>query len=191
MTIQEAVMALGKTQYNALKTGIVQSVDTQNLTCSVMVDRKGLTGLLLPKVKISNIPKQLATNGVVFFPTLQSEVLVGSADGSEDWHLLHAAAVEKIILHGENFKGLVKIDPLVERIKKIEKLLNDLLSDYKSHVHQFPELTISGGCDPVTGSFTGLANPDKVIKPTCTIEELQALTEDDIKNLQNPNILHG
>lgn len=110
--------------------------------------------------------------GLLIIPKIDSVVYISVVNNDPFWAYVSLYTdVDEIRLRGDQYKGLIKIDDLVDRLNNIENAFNDLLVEYKAHVHT--GVTTGGGS---TGTTTSLQ--DK-------IEE----TSNDM--IENTKVKHG
>jgi hypothetical protein len=109
-------------------------------------------------------------DGVLVLPEVDSTVIVALAD---EPYIAMFSGVEKIILRGGQFDGLVKVADLVTKLNNLENKVNDLVSKFNAHTHV---LTLSTG--------TGTAAP--TVAPVAG-----TLTPTQQTDLENENITHG
>lgn len=109
-------------------------------------------------------------DGVLILPERDSTVVVALTD---DPYIAMFSGVDRIILRGGQFDGLVKVADLVTKLNNLENKVNDLVSKFNTHTHI---LTLSAG--------TGTA------APTTTLVT-GTLTPTQQTDLENTNITHG
>jgi hypothetical protein len=106
-------------------SGKVKSVDTDEMTCSVVfsVDGDEATEGVLLNVKLGN------ASGFYPIPAVNSDCVVAEVDGPGNlWELLKASSYSKIKINGGLKGGLINIDDLVTRLNNIEYDINTLKS---------------------------------------------------------------
>lgn len=136
-------------------TAEVEAVDRANRACTVtgLSDQAGVTydGVLL---------MSCVDDGALYIPKVGSMVLVGNNANQQPFVVMFSELDEVTLIVGNssvdytsdliNFNGgkndgLVNVKPLTEKIKALEQLLNELISNYNSHTHVYTP----GGGAPV------------------------------------------
>jgi len=111
------------------------------------------------------------SNKTMAVPTVGSWVVVSRIKNSDELFVSMISEVDEIFLRGGDFGGLVKIEELVNRLNAIEKAFNNLLNEYKLHVHT----------DPVSGTTTSMTPPSTQ----------GLISETQRSDLENKNVNHG
>lgn len=136
--------------------------------CSVDDD-----GYVYPEVRL-----RAAVNGndnkVVLLPKVGSWVMVSRIMDGEDYFVSMVSEVDQVILKGDAFGGLVKIEGLIERLNAIETAFNQFLNEYKLHVH---------------GGVTTGPGLSAVMTPVSTQINIQKTQRNDA--LENTEVVHG
>lgn len=151
-----------------LQQGKVESVDTNDNTCTVDPGdgRAKLAGVKLQAVEGNAM-------GLLLIPKVGSYVLYGKVDNLlTDNAVLKTYELEAIYLRGDSFKGLVKVDELVQELDGIKDDLNELKQAFASWT--------------VAPSDGGAA-----LKLATATWYGQTLQPTNAANLQNPNVKHG
>lgn len=163
--LKKAIQALSKTNtgFDAiLELAIVKRVNKIDLTCDVTLNDN--EDLLLEDVKLKPIVPEfdLSGMGVVCFPVVGSQVIIGQINNSQsdlfvvcfsdlDSISLDAGLMFKfmlnlqtgmlgmtipsITLNGGKNGGMPLVTPLLSKINKLEITVNDLIKDFKEHKH--------------------------------------------------------
>lgn len=113
------------TQTFTMSAGEVQSVDIINRTCEVLIEND---------VVLSCKLMATISDGLFIIPSVNSTVTVIYATYT-DAFIISFSDVDSIVMKGGDLGGLVSIEPLVEKINNIEKLLNDFISIFNLHTH--------------------------------------------------------
>jgi hypothetical protein len=154
-------------------SGEVKTVNESETTIDVDVD-EGVTvfGVRL-KCIIDN------TDGMYIVPAVGSIVTFAQIDGGQDYQLIQASKIDKVLItienstleitntgfkfNGGNLNGLVKIAPLVNKLNAIENKVNALVLFSSTHVHAgVTSGSSSTGTPtpPVTGTLTPTQQAD-------------------------------
>lgn len=168
--IAEAIAQLSGTQLADkvyLIEATVDSVDANKRTCDVTPVSGKITASI-PNVRL------MATvdDGFLCLPKTDSHVVVLMSTYVKPL-VVQFSEIDKIILRGGDLKGLVKIEDNVDRLNKIENLLNDLINKFNTHTHP---LVLSMG--------TGVSNPT-------TSPETDTATLTTVDDIENKNITQG
>jgi len=173
MGIRELIQELAGTS-EGIKSGAtsvictVDAVDTAALTCTLTpVGRSD---------KYYNARLSATSgsgNSIVIIPK-EGSYVIASVIHENDVFVSMVEDAEKIIIRSEEFGGLVKVGELVSRLNAIENAFNELLNEYKLHVH-------SGGI--LTGALTG------PMTPVSTQINIQKTLRNDA--IENKEVLHG
>lgn len=137
-SIGEHIRRIAGTSYSQLPimSGVVKNVDETEGTCEVDLSIDGdatTSGILINAVTNNN-------NGVLLIPAQNSHVWVAEIDGPGKWGIVKCSNVEKVVIkiantaemeitgehitmNGGNNQGLVKVQPLVQ---KINEIINDV-----------------------------------------------------------------
>jgi len=106
-----------------IMTGVVQSVDTDSNTMSVLLtnDEDAIEGVLLTAISGTNA-------GVIPIPAVNSNVVVCTLDGGGEWMLLKASAIDKWVVTIGNMVLTMDGDKYGITIgtESLLKILNDL-----------------------------------------------------------------
>ncbi|HXU27950.1 MAG TPA: hypothetical protein VN698_12035 [Bacteroidia bacterium] len=109
--------------------------------------------------------------GFVLAPKKNSVVEI-SFNADSDAFVSMVSEVDFIYLNGNDYGGLVQVQPLVDKLNNLENLVNDLKDKYNSHTHS--GVTVGSG---ITG-------PIDMPEPT-------NLTNTQKADLENTTVLHG
>ena len=125
-------------------------------------------------IKNVNLSANYPTNkaGFVLAPTVNSLVQVSFTDDQQAFVSM-VSEVDFIYLNGNDYGGLVQVQPLVDKLNNLENMVNDLKNQYNSHTHV---LTLSSG--------TGTA-------AVTVSQETTTLTTTQKADLENTTVLHG
>lgn len=178
-----------------IMSGVVKEVNEEEGTCGVdlSVDDEDTTtsGIMINAVTHNN-------NGVLLIPAQNSNVWVAEIDGPGKWGIIKCSNVEKVIIkiagtpemeitsehikmNGGSNRGLVKVEPLVDKINEIVRDIQKL----KDSVEGWTVSPNDGGAALraiIAGPLTGPAIPGKWAADT--IEEVS------VDDLQNEKIVH-
>jgi len=137
-------------------SGIVSSVDENNATCDVLISDE----LTIYDVRLRAVID--SPEGMYIVPAIDSPVVIAQIDNGQDFAMLQAAKVKKVIVKigsismaidntGAIFNngllgGLPMLLPLLQKINALESKVNTLTTSYNGHIH------------PVSGSSTGAAS---------------------------------
>ncbi len=88
-------------------------------------------------------------DGLYFEPEIGSTVCVIFGDFTLPY-IAQYSGIESIILRGGLFGGLVKVEELTVKLNNLEKLMNNLITKYNTHVHS--GVTVGGGVSGPTGT---------------------------------------
>lgn len=156
----------------------VAYVDETNNTCDCVpvLEAPDLLGVkLMPLDEEGQLVK-----GFLMIPKLGSMVVVTMLN-KEDGHVTMFSEVEEIQLNGKNFKGLVKIEDLVDKLNNLEDAFNTHISNYNNHIIAYNLHTHLG---VTTGmGATGITTPAS--------QDTQNLTLTQVSDLENNTVLHG
>ena len=109
----------------------------------------------------------------IVFPKPGSWVLISRIEEGDDFFVSMVSEVESIVLAGDEYGGLVKVEALVNRLNAIENAFNSFLKEYKLHVH--------GGVT-VGNGVTLVMTP---------VSAQQNITSTERSALENEKIKHG
>lgn len=137
----------------------VISVDMGNRTCEV----ECVSGKAKNKLTVRLMCA--VGDGVLVKPTVGSTVGVLLSKSVEPI-IYQYSDVDEIVLRGGDLGGLVKVNELVERLNKIENLVNDFSTKYNLHKH-------TANNTPTTDIFS------------------QTLSNTTVNQLENKTITHG
>lgn len=161
-----------------LKRAIVTDVDLVNYTCTcIPFDIGGdlLNVQIIPRDKDGNIQK-----AVVIVPSVGAVVWVNMFN-NDDGCIVGCSDISTIMMAGDKFGGLIKIEELVKKLNNLEDLVNDLSSKYNSHTH-----TVSVTTTCPAGSGTGNGTAIVTTTPEATV-----LTPTQKTDIENSTIKHG
>lgn len=161
--------------------GKVISVDENKQVCDVdVVNSPDLLDVRIRAV-IDDEKK-----GVLIVPKVDSYVLVGLINNRPESAFVASVteldkyylyANDEIQIGGDNFKGLVKIDDLVDKLNQLENKVNDFIQKYNTHTHI---TTATESATPTPGT----------ISPTMAQETpIQPITQ--VSDLENTKVKHG
>lgn len=141
----------------------------------VKQDGKFLT--VISNLKKNTIPgvkllSEFNESGLVTIPNVGSKCIVFRY--AQNYFATGFSDVKTIYLKGNDNKGLIKIDDLVDKLNTLEDTLNGLIQDYNSHTHIV-------SVDPV--SHAGSATPTTNINT-------DVLINTTVQDLENPDVLH-
>jgi|GEM_PF-1663039 len=183
MEIKEAIKKMaGVNGFDAIiDRAIVLAVDKNTVTCTVQLitdDDCIIEGVKLCPVENDN---DLSALGIIFYPKLQSMVIIGQVHDKEDLVILKFSEIEsiemdansavdmllsadgtislnavKMVFNGGKNAGLPLLKPLLKKINALEKSINDLADSFAGHTH----LGVKSGAD-VSG-LTEASTPDKI-----------------------------
>lgn len=160
----------------------VDNVDEAARTCSCTL----INGTSDISLDVVNLMAEV-NDGLLRIPTKGSTVYILSTPNITPWvdvfseldKIFYVAgggtfliADSGIELMGKKYGGLIEIEPLVDEINKIKKLLNDLIDKYNIHVH--------------TGVTTGGGSSG-----TTTLPEHTELPPSDRSDFENIKVQHG
>jgi hypothetical protein len=166
-TIMLAAGTYNKENMSFLLCSVV-SVNVEDRTC-VVTQIQGESESNIEDVKISAEDG----DGFILFPTIGSNVLVALSERGPAYVLMFSD-VDSIQLRDKTFGGLVKVKELNESLDSIKQYCADL----KQAV--FDGLTAVGAGGAANGA-TGAAN----------FQASMVAKSIEIKDMENPNILHG
>lgn len=181
-----------------IELATVVSVNEAEMTCDVVLfDNEDL---ILEGVKLKPVVPgvDLTEMGAVAFPEKDSKVLIAQINNDPtDLFVVLVSKVKKIsldagslvkmvmdlqsgsmgldlakglIFNGGKNGGLPKVKPLLEKINRLEKALNDLTTAFNSHTH--------------TGVTSGAASTAPIVTKANKIDNLTALADIENKDLQ-------
>ncbi|MFD0997677.1 hypothetical protein ACFQ21_00095 [Ohtaekwangia kribbensis] len=142
----------------------VISVDAEGLSCDVqLADETDIPDVRL-KAALDNI-----TDGIVELPKVNSTVLVCLIGNDKQTRFVIACSeVDKVVMFDGTNGGVVKIQPLVDRMNAIEDKLNDLIGKFKEHTH----IGVQTG-----GGTSGIPDPSSIL-----IEDIDQTDREDLEN---------
>ena len=135
--------------------GTVDSVDTNNETCEVLLNT-GEQQSLIPNVKL----QAGIGDGLLLIPKKDSEVIVcySSKDYvppyivlTSDIEFVYLVASNTITLNDGTYGGLVKVIDLVTKLNNLENKVNSIITAYNAHSHPGNGLPTAS---TITGSLT-------------------------------------
>lgn len=135
----KALLDFGKYE---IYTGIVSSVDENKATCDVLLDEEITVYDVRLRAVIDN------TEGMYIIPAVDSPVIIGQIDGGQDYALIQASKIDKLLLkignitlevtsagvvfNGGQLDGMVKLNDLVTQLNKLENKVNSILTGLKA-----------------------------------------------------------
>ncbi len=166
---------------NVFQIGFVVSVDKPKALCKVKLLEN--EAVVLENVRLQAIDNE-QDNGILFFPKIESSVIVAKLDYVDSYFVAMLSEVEEVswkldgverlkiteneIVFNEGNKGaMVEIGKLKSRLNAIEQAFNELLNHYKTHNHAHPQ-------GPTTGFLVSSTQANIAIT--------------NIADLENPNI---
>lgn len=158
---------------NSLPCSVI-SVSGDPVTGLMTCDCKPLDGsAIIEDVQLcANFTDTTTQAGFLLIPSENSIVTV-SFKTNIDAYVSMVSLVDAIYLNGNEYHGLVKIQPLITKLNNLENLVNDLITKFNTHTHV---LTLTSG--------TGTA------APTLT-QEPNTLTPTQQGDLENTTVKHG
>lgn len=126
-----------------IKSGTVVpgSVDLQEYTCSVLLTDTDEGGAPMPGVMLSAVTEN--ANGLIIVPADGSNVVIASIDAPGEYTIIKASDLVTVLLtgdiqvvfHGGENGGIPLSPNLVQRLNRLENIVNELISKYNSHTH--------------------------------------------------------
>jgi hypothetical protein len=162
--IRQALKGITQTDdviYSVLCTVATVDTTTNTCDCEPIDESADLLGVKL----IAQ-----SANGFLIIPKVDSVVLVTMINKYTGYVSMFSE-VDEIHLNGKNFKGLVKIEDLIEKLNNLETAFNNHLTAYNLHTHI--GVTVGIGA-------TGITTPDT-----------NTLTPTIISDLENTTVQHG
>lgn len=141
----------------------VKSVDKDERTCTVSLVESDLE---VEGVRLQSSGGKKA--GLFLKPKVGSYVMVMLV--SKVWIVVLAEETDEILLNGDEFGGLIKVEKAVERLNKIEDKVNAVITRFNTHTH----------LDPVSGASPPPSNAG-----------VTALTKTTASQLENTKVKHG
>jgi hypothetical protein len=162
---------LASSKLRAPKMCTVVNVSGDAVDGCMICDCKPIDGsAVIEDVKlIADYPGSQA--GFILVPSENSLVQV-SFNSDSDAYVSMVSLVDKIFLNGNDYGGLVEVQPLVTKLNNLENKLNDLISKYNLHQH--------------TGVTTGTGTSAITTQP-----EVGVLTPTQQSELENTAVEHG
>jgi len=155
-------------QSGASLPATVESVDLKEETCSV----KFLDDDLAPHHGVHLSAGTGSKNTMLIVPKVGSTVYISFMGDDDVWaYVAKTSIIDMVLLRGDEWGGLIKIEKLVERLNAIEKQLNLFMTEYKAHVHP--------------GVITGPAATSPTVSALINIEPTQRAA------LENKKVKHG
>ena len=149
---------------NGCFTGKVISVDFDNCLCEV--EYNDLTFECMLKASIDG-----QQNAFVIYPVVGSFVFCVNENNSKNrYAVLMVNEIDKIVINGGENGGLAIVPKLIDHLNNIETAFNNLLNEYKTHVHT----------SAAPGSLTTPMTPVSLI----------ADINDDFSDIENIKIKH-
>ncbi len=163
--LQATVKSVNKQAGTIVATGLKEDIDYFNVRLKAVVADGNGRGILAYPVVGSQV-------SIVVLDGVDTMLFVSQLSDIESWRIqadngvyLELTAAGKLLLNGEQFSGLVKVEEVVKKLNKLEEQLN-------SHQHFWGPPTA-----PVPTVLNLALNP--LISPTLAVE------------LANPNVTHG
>jgi len=152
----KAIVGIENLPYSQLCT--VVSVDETEMTCEVTPIDGGANFTDVRLMADNND----TSKGIFFKPAIGSIVMISPQD-EVTFFVSMVSEVEDIWLHGNQYGGLVKVIPTVEKLNNLENKVNDIISKFNTHVHT--GVTTGGGSSgttatPVSGTLTPTVRGD-------------------------------
>lgn len=148
----------------------VKSVNKSALTCVVEVTGTDEEHLDVRLLGVSDEVEK----PTVYFPKVGSFVGIMPLFNSRNMMAVFLVTeIDEVLLNGDEFGGLVKVNVLVDRLNKLEARFNDFKAKYNSHVHA--GVTTGVGSSGTTPTTIALAN----------------LVETQVEDIENEKIKHG
>jgi len=172
MNISELIQTLAKTSNKDFINFIectVSSVDEDNRTCTVMSISKSYEGEI-ESVYLSAQPN----DGIIQIPEINSIVKVCICSSIDYPFIIQFSDLSKIELLGNQYLGLVKVQPLVDKINALENKVNSIINTYNTHTHPYINVVTPANTSATTGLVTGTITP---------------ITQ--VSDLENTAITHG
>lgn len=142
MTLKETIQALIKDQIKIqVFVGKVISVNENEMTCDVDLQNSPNLFDVRLRAVIDNNEK-----GILIVPKINSYVLVGLIDNNIQSSFVcgyteidkYRLLIDEIVLSGDSFGGLVKVEELTQKLNDIESAVNQLTASFNSHTHTSP-----------------------------------------------------
>ena len=178
MTIKETIQALIKDKIKIqVFVGKVISVDENKMTCDVdLQNSPDLFDVRLRAVIDSN------ERGILIVPKINSYVLVGLIDNNIQSSFVCAFTevdkyrllIDEIVLSGDSFGGLVKVNELTQKLNALESSVNQLTQTFNTHTHPSPPAPV---------------NP--VVTSPPTVPSSISLTPTNSSEIENQKVKHG
>jgi hypothetical protein len=149
----------------------VSAVDTEENTCDCvpMYEAPDLLDVkLFPRDEDGEMKK-----GLLLVPKVGSVVVVSFINNQDTGFISMCSEVDEIHLNGENYKGLVKIEELVDKLNALENKVNTIISTFNAHTHPY----VDSGSPAVTSVTATLV--------------AGTLTPTQVADLENDTVLHG
>jgi hypothetical protein len=167
----------------SVRSAEVISVDKTKDTCKVkFYDNENETTARLTAsidskdTKVVIYPKP---NSVVLVGTIQDQKALNYVTSVSEIDSIKFITQTGITLNGEDFGGLVKVEPTADKIKALEEKVNGLIDDVKGHTHPYVDTTTSGTVNSTTSASSGFDD----------LSKFNPLTEKS--DLENTNVKHG
>jgi hypothetical protein len=166
MEMVEAIERIVKRMLKAKAVvGKVTAIDTSTKTCTVEVEG----GYTRYGVRL-RADEEGSSTGLYIIPANNSRVVIEMIEGQTGmWYVAMVSEVDTICLNGDQFRSLMKIEVVTDRLRRLEGKVNNLITLYNTHQH-----TETGGS---TAPTTSIETP---ISPL-TLES----------DLENPKVKHG
>lgn len=157
--------------------GKVISVDESQMVCDI--DVQGAPDM--QDVRLRSVIDSGET-GILITPTIDSYVLVGLINNRKESAFVCSYSsvdsvkllTDDIQLAGDEFGGLIKINDLVDKINTIENAVNQLKTEFNTHMHISPPAPVS----PVTTAPPTVPSTVNLVNTTVT-------------EIENENVKHG
>lgn len=146
-------------------TGKVVSIDEDKRTCEVELTNGDAN---LTDVRFQ--ATEGGETGVVFIPKKDSNVIVHFLDDDEAYitKTSEVSRVEiitedgEVLLNGDEFGGLIKIEELTSKINSLVSDFNSFVGKYNSHIHVTTATVMATSLVGVISATTGTASPTSV-----------------------------
>lgn len=172
-TIREAIQDIGKADKVEVFSGEVESVDEAEATIDVRINED----IIVYGVRLRCVID--TTDGMYIVPAIDSHVVFAQIDGGQDYQLIQASVIDKVMItiegttvvidkdgivfnEGTN-DGLVNVVDLVTKLNNLENKVNIIATTFNSHTHS--GVTSGGQASgpsptPITGTLTPTQKAD-------------------------------
>ena len=160
---------------NVLKASIsctVKSVSGDSVTGLMTCDCAPIDGTaIIEDVQLcANFNNDTTQAGFLLIPTVGSIVTV-SFKSKTDAFVSMVSVVDKIYINGNDYGGLVEVNPLVTKLNNLENAVNKLIGLYDAHVH-------------TGGTISGSTGVPTTLDTDVLIDTVRA-------DLENTLVVHG